>query len=102
METIIDKKPPHRDASAAIVPGRIHQALLERGSSVTAWAASHGYPKSNVYRVIQEWVDHPQRRGRMPLGGLGREIVMTLRADLGDDLVPLSDATDGPATGRKS
>ena len=94
MEPSIDKKRPSRDASAACVPGRVHQALLERGSSVNGWAASHGYPKSNVYRVIAEWIEHPQRRGRLPLGGLGREIVTALRAELGPELVPLA-ADDG-------
>jgi hypothetical protein len=91
MERSIDQNLPLQGSGSAVVSGRVHRALFGRGTSVNAWAAAHGYPKSNVYRVISEWIEHPQRRGRLPLGGLGREIVLALQAELGPDLVPLAD-----------
>jgi gp16 family phage-associated protein len=91
MKTSIDQNLSPRGSGTVIVSGRVRQALLAHGTSVNAWAAAKGFPKSNVYRVINEWIEHPQRRGRMPLGGLGREIITALRAELGTDLVPLAD-----------
>lgn len=91
MDTSIDQNNAPTAPNATALSGCVHQALLENGSSVNAWARAHGYPKSNVYRVISEWIEHPQRRGRLPLGGLGREIVLALQVELGPDLVPLSD-----------
>lgn len=93
MDTSIDQNNAPTAPDASSFSGRVSQALQENGSSVNAWAIAHGYPKSNVYRVISEWIEHPQRRGRLPLGGLGREIVLALQAEVGPDLVPLADDT---------
>jgi hypothetical protein len=45
--------------------------------------------------VIERWIDNPDRRGRMPLGGISRQIARDLQSDLGSDVVPL----DGPRSG---
>ena len=71
---------------------RVCEALVARGTSVHAWAKEHGYPNQSVYTVIERWIDNPERRGRLPLGGISRQIVRDLQATLGADVVPLEDA----------
>jgi hypothetical protein len=66
--------------------------LVARGTSVHAWSKSHGYAFQSVYTVIERWIDHPARRGRLPLGGISRQIARDLQATLGADVVPLEDA----------
>ena len=70
---------------------RVCEALAARGTSVHAWAKSNGYVFQSVYTVIERWIDHPERRGRLPLGGISRQIARDLQATLGADVVPLAD-----------
>jgi hypothetical protein len=67
----------------------VRAALIARGTSVHAWAKSHRYRLSSVYTVIERWIDNPDRRGRLPLGGISRQIAHDLQAELGPDVVPL-------------
>lgn len=64
-------------------------AFRRRGTSVHAWAKSHDFKLTSVYVVIERWIDHPARRGRMPLGGVSRDIALALQAELGSEVVPL-------------
>ena len=36
---------------------------------------------------MNRWIDHPDRRGRLPLGGVSREIARALREELGPELI---------------
>jgi hypothetical protein len=72
----------NRDAEA---PARILSALAGRRGGVRAWAEARGYRWRTVYRVIEIW---SPRRDRAPLGGMGRQIMADLRADLGTEVVP--------------
>ena len=60
-------------------------ALRARGSNGRRWAADHGYHWRTVYSVLHVWVGRTDRR---PHGGLARQILADLRADLGAELVP--------------
>ena len=64
---------------------RIYAALRARGTSVPAWARAHGYQPRTVYQVIERWA---HRTDRPPHGGMARQIIADLRAELGPELVP--------------
>ncbi|MBK8638050.1 MAG: hypothetical protein IPN92_07070 [Chromatiaceae bacterium] len=81
-------RPPCRPWTAPSPHGVI-AALRSRGQSVLSWAQAHAYAPSSVYIVINRWIDHPDRRGRLPLGGVSREIARALREELGPELIPL-------------
>lgn len=66
-------------------PRRILAALSAKYGGAYAWAAARGHRARTVYLVIQRW---GPRRDREPLGGMGRQIMADLRADLGTEVVP--------------
>jgi hypothetical protein len=66
-------------------PQRVLAALRARGTTARRWALAHGYRPRTVYAAIRDWVG---RTDRAPLGGIKREIVRELRAELGAELVP--------------
>ncbi|RNM07036.1 DNA-binding protein [Dickeya undicola] len=35
-----------------MTPTQVKQRLHQRGITITAWAAQHGYPRDAVYRVL--------------------------------------------------
>ena len=70
----------------------IRGALLEKGySGIADWARRHGHEERGVYYAIKRW---GWRLDRTPHGGISRQIIADLRADLGADVVP-------EVTGRK-
>jgi hypothetical protein len=85
-------KPPVRDSKSSgsgsrdPAAARILAALAERHGGVVRWAEARGYRWRTVYRVIEIW---GPRRDRAPWGGIGRQIMADLRADLGADVVPV-------------
>jgi len=77
---------------------RIKAELRERGTSLFAWATDHGYPLSTVYTTVDRWAG---RTDRTPHGGLARQIIEQLRADLGAEVVPFQKpgrSAAGPST----
>lgn len=55
-------------------------ALLLRGwPSVAAWSAAHGFLPVTVRSTIYHWW---HRQDREPLGGMGRQIMAALKAEL--------------------
>jgi len=80
--------------------GRVIDAFRARGTSVLAWSKAHGWARQTVYHVIEAWVENPQRRGRMPLGGVSRAVIAALHEELGEDIVPLTDSTGRAGMGR--
>ena len=63
---------------------RVRDALLERGSSLGQWADAHGFKRETAYSVVRNWAG----RGRRPLGGISRQIIAALRAELGPEILP--------------
>lgn len=58
----------------------VRAALIMRGwNSVAEWAVAHGFVPITVRRVIYDWW---HRADREPLGGIGRQIMAALRAEL--------------------
>lgn len=84
------------DTYAGVVAG----ALKERGWSVHGWALDHCWASRSVYTVVERWVEHPERRGQMPLGGVSRAIIVSLHNELGADVVPLPDPSSRPVMER--
>lgn len=70
--------------------GAVFEAFRAKGTTARAWAISRGWRPASVYKVIREWVEHPVRCGRMPLGGINRAIIVDLRETLGTDLIKVS------------
>lgn len=58
----------------------VKAALLLRGwPSIAAWATAHGYLPVTVRSTIYHWW---HRRDREPLGGMGRQIMAALLAEM--------------------
>jgi hypothetical protein len=72
-----------RDPAA---PKRILKALAKRYGGVKPWSAARKHSWRTVYRVIEVW---GPRTDRAPWGGIGRQVMADLRADLGADVVPV-------------
>jgi hypothetical protein len=67
-------------------PGRlIRAALIARGSSLALWARSNGFEERTAYQVVRRWAG---RTDRAPHGGLARQIIASLRDELGAELLP--------------
>lgn len=66
-------------------------ALAQHGLTVRSWAQSRGWAVRSVYVVVRSWVEHPDRRGKTPLGGRYEAIARDLQATLGRHVVPLPD-----------
>jgi len=57
----------------------VRRRLMMRGwHSVEEWARCHGYMPGTARRVIYDW----GLRDKEPLGGIGRQIMAALRAEL--------------------
>jgi len=82
--------------------GTVSAALAAHGYSVRAWARAHGWANQSVDVVIKRWIEVPGRRGRMPLGGVSRAIIVALQKELGADIVPLQEQQDRPVMRRAS
>jgi len=99
-----DYTTPHQSDAESGASGadseRVIHAFKARGTSVLAWARAHGWAYQSVYVVIERWVEDPARRGRMPLGGVSRAILMALHDELGAEVVPLPDASNRPVMER--
>lgn len=78
---------PSESAKSDISP--VVSALAQRGLTVRSWAQSRGWAVRSVYVVVRAWVEHPDRRGKTPLGGRYEAIARDLQATLGRDVVPL-------------
>lgn len=58
----------------------VRAALILRGwHSVAEWAAAHGFVPITVRRAIYDWW---HRTDREPLGGINRQIIAALRAEV--------------------
>ncbi|MEW5885875.1 MAG: hypothetical protein AB1735_04130 [Pseudomonadota bacterium] len=65
---------------------RVRRGLILRGwNSVDEWARAHGFLAGTVRRVVYDW----GMRDREPLGGIGRQVMAALRAEL-DKPLPLT------------
>lgn len=82
--------------------GTVSAALAAHGYSVRSWARAHGWANQSVDVVIKRWIETPSRRGRMPLGGVSRAIIVALQKELGSDCVPVHDEQDRPVMRRAS
>lgn len=71
--------------------GVVLAAFAANGTSAYAWARSSGWATRSVYAVIEQWIQHPERRGRLPLGGVYQAIARDLQKYLGADVVPLEE-----------
>ncbi|MFN4097787.1 MAG: hypothetical protein ACK4GG_13545 [Sphingomonas sp.] len=59
---------------------QVKAALLLRGwNSVSAWAIAHGFLPVTARRAIYDWW---HRTDREPLGGINRQIIAELRAEV--------------------
>lgn len=57
----------------------VKAALLLRGwPSLSAWAEAHGFLPVTTRRVVYDWWHRDSR----PLGGIGRQIIAALRAEM--------------------
>lgn len=54
------------------------QLLLRGWNSVDHWARAHGFLAGTVRRVVYDW----GMRDKEPLGGIGRQVMAALRAEL--------------------
>lgn len=81
-------------ADARVSVGAVFAAFRAKGMTARSWALAHGWRPASVYLVIREWIEHPDRCGRMPLGGVNRAIIKALHAELGAELVPLRGTDD--------
>jgi hypothetical protein len=66
------------------VAQRVRDALLARGTSLGKWAEAHGHKRETAYSVVRNWAG----KTRQPLGGIGRQIITELRAELGSEILP--------------
>jgi hypothetical protein len=89
-----------QDAAGFSADGRVRDALLARGSSLGKWADANGYKRETAYWVVRNWAG----KNRQPLGGLGRQIITALRADLGAEILPdlTPQSQPQPDPGRKA
>ena len=69
--------------------GTVFAAFRASGTTAREWALAHNWPPRSVYEVIKSWIEHPQRRGKTPLGGRYEAIAREMQAALGPDVVPL-------------
>jgi hypothetical protein len=94
----VGPRPGGVSESARVEAGEcpILAAFRTRGTTARQWALSRGHHPATVYQVIRVW----GQRGRRPLGGLGRVILRDLRAELGADVVPETDASAPRRAGR--
>lgn len=72
---------------------QVLDALRRRGTSARRWALVRGYRVRTVYAAIGRWAHRPDR----PLGGINRQILADLRAELGDDFPVAANASTDPA-----
>jgi len=96
MNTTVQEYSTASGAAAMSAPsdtdaGRVFAAFRERNTTARAWALANGWRPASVYMVIAQWIEHPVRRGRMPLGGINRAILAALRLELGGTIVPLNE-----------
>jgi hypothetical protein len=87
-----------QDAAGFSVAQRIRDALIARGSSLGKWADANGHKRETAYSVVRNWAG----KNRQPLGGIGRQIIKELRAELGTEILPDPAATDGSPSRRQS
>lgn len=92
MESVNHQNPSRTGRPGVVRPRGVALAMRGRGTTVRAWAIEHGFAIQSVYVVIERWIDHPDRRGRMPRGGISRDIARALNAELGAEIVPLESA----------
>jgi len=59
----------------------LQKELRSRGSSIPDFARRHGYHCRTVYIVVQRWW---HRDDRTPHGGIAREILAALKAEIAD------------------
>lgn len=64
---------------------KILRALSSRGTSLGKWAERNGFVRVTVYQVVRKWAP---RTDRAPHGGISRDILVALRAELGPGIVP--------------
>jgi len=67
----------------------VSDALAQQGLTVRSWAQSRGWAVRSTYTVVRNWLEHPERRGKTPLGGRYEAIARDLQSTLGADVVPL-------------
>jgi hypothetical protein len=73
---------PHPvSADSYTAASRVLDALRARGTSARRWALERGYRPRTVYAAIRDWA----HRAEAPLGGINRQVIADLRADLGPD-----------------